>query len=166
MVTPQTGMACELRPSPGMDSRIREVLIHKPGKVHSVQPQVSVRDAVHMMNEHRIGSLLVLVHETPKGMFTERDVLRRVVEPARDPETTRVQDVMSTELVTVSPDDLVGAVMRRMTETRHRHMPVMDGSELYGLVSIGDLTAWVTRHLRFEVHDLTTYINGPAVEAS
>lgn len=148
-----------------MDARIEEVMADKSNEVHGVPADATVREAVHVMNEHRIGSVLVFRGKTLVGIFTERDVLRRVVEKARDPESTRLQDVMTEEMVTAHPDERVGAVMRKITTTKHRHLPVMRGAHLLGLVSIGDLTAWVTRHLEEEVVDLHTYISGPAAHA-
>lgn len=113
------------------------------------------------MNESGVGSLVVLLREEVVGIFSERDVLVRVVDALRDPLSTAVEEVMSTRLVTIGPDAMVAEGMRVMTEKRVRHLPVMEGRQLLGIVSIGDLTKAVVEDLQQEVVQLETYIAGP-----
>ncbi|NOQ84434.1 MAG: CBS domain-containing protein, partial [Myxococcales bacterium] len=117
--------------------------------------------AVHMMNDHHVGSVLVCEGGDPVGVFSERDVLVRVVAAQRDPRQTLVRDVMTTRLHTATPDDTLLDVMRLMTERRCRHVPVMEGGRLLGMVSIGDLTKATQRNLHQEVRELSSYIGGP-----
>jgi CBS domain-containing protein len=144
-----------------MQKRVREILARKGTMVLSVSPETSVADAVRTMNESGVGSLVVLLREEVVGIFSERDVLVRVVDALRDPLSTAVEEVMSTRLVTIGPDAMVAEGMRVMTEKRVRHLPVMEGRQLLGIVSIGDLTKAVVEDLQQEVVQLETYIAGP-----
>ena len=144
-----------------MNTRIRDILRRKGEDVYSVGPLATVIDAVNTMNDHQIGSVLVCEGGYPVGVFSERDVLVRVVAAQRDPRQTLVRDVMTTRLYTASPDDTLLEVMRLMTDRRCRHVPVMEGELLVGLVSIGDLTKASQYNLRQEVRELSSYIGGP-----
>ena len=144
-----------------MNQRIGDILRRKGEEVHSVGPLATVIDAVNTMNDNRIGSVLVLEGNYPVGIFSERDVLVRVVAAHRDPRQTLVRDVMTTRLYTASLDDSLLEVMKLMTNRRCRHIPVMDGDTLVGLISIGDLTKATQHNLRQEVQELSNYIGGP-----
>ena len=144
-----------------MNTRIRDILLRKGEEVYSVGPLATVIDAVNTMNDQHVGSVLVCEGGFPVGVFSERDVLVRVVAAHRDPRQTLVRDVMTTRLYTASPDDTLLEVMRLMTDRRCRHVPVMEGELLIGLVSIGDLTKATQYNLRQEVRELSTYIGGP-----
>jgi CBS domain-containing protein len=144
-----------------MNTRIRDILRRKGEDVYSVGPLATVIDAVNTMNDHHVGSVLVCEGGYPVGVFSERDVLVRVVAAHRDPRQTLVRDVMTTRLYTASPDDTLLEVMRLMTDRRCRHVPVMEGELLIGLVSIGDLTKATHYNLRQEVRELSSYIGGP-----
>jgi CBS domain-containing protein len=144
-----------------LSTRIRDVIRRKGEDVHSVGPLATVIDAVNMMNDRHVGSVLVMEGGYPVGIFSERDVLVRVVAAHRDPRQTLVRDVMTTRLHTATPDDTLLEVMRLMTERRCRHVPVMEGEMLVGLVSIGDLTKATQHNLRQEVRELSNYIGGP-----
>jgi len=144
-----------------LNKRVRDVLRAKGEDIYSVAPLASVIDAVNVMNDHHVGSVLVMEAGSPVGIFSERDVLVRVLAAHRDPRQTLVRDVMTTRLHTASSDDSLLDVMRLMTERRCRHVPIMDGERLLGLVSIGDITKAIQHNLRQEVRDLSTYIGGP-----
>ena len=137
------------------------VLSEKGRQVHSVSGDATVRAAVRAMNEAGIGALLVLKQDDVAGMFTERDVLRRVVDAGRDPNTTRVREVMTHDLVVVAPSTRIEEAMALMTEHRCRHLPVMDNGVLVGMVSIGDMNRWVSMNLESDLKQLTEYITGP-----
>lgn len=143
-----------------MHNHLRDVLVDKGHAVVHVPPTATVMEAVNVMNERGIGSVLVTEGERLLGIFTERDVLRRVLAEARDPLTTPVQEVMTRRLVVVHPDHTVEATMALMTEKRCRHLPVIDKDKLAGLISIGDLTRWVTRAQRIEIVELVDFITG------
>ncbi len=143
-----------------MEHQLMAVLEHKGATVHSVNPEATVLEAVQRMNELGIGALLVVDGERPVGMFTERDVLRRVVDAPGEASGTPVADVMSRELVVVHPEMTVEEAMAVMTEKRCRHLPVLEGERLAGMVSIGDLTRWVSRRQASHIQDLVNYITG------
>jgi CBS domain-containing protein len=141
-----------------MRNSLDAVLDHKGRTVHSVDPDSTVLEAVRKMNQERIGSLLVCENREVVGIFTERDVLTRVLDSDRNPATTPVSEVMTTEPVAVRSTTLVEEAMAIITEKRCRHLPVLDKGELVGLVSIGDLTRWVGRNQEVQIQDLVNFI--------
>lgn len=144
-----------------MSMTVQDVLRHKGTTVHTISPDATVRQAVEHMNHHRVGSVVVGTSKVV-GIFTERDVLTRIVAAGRDPERTRVSEVMSEQLSWVRLDDDVRDVMKRMTRERKRHMPVIADGRLVGMISIGDVTDWLSRYLDEQITELTEYIGGPA----
>jgi len=139
---------------------LKAIIDHKGSSVYSVAPAVKVIDAVRTMNKHHIGSLLVIENTKIVGVFSERDVLTRIVDAGRDPLTTAIKDVMTSTIVVVDPSMKVTDAMALITEKRCRHLPVMENGELKGLVSIGDLTRWVTRNQESHIQNLVNYITG------
>lgn len=119
---------------------------------------MSVFDAVAEMNRHRVGSMLVLESGRLVGIFTERDVLRRIVGEGRDPRTTPIRDVMTANLITIGPDATVEQTMAIFTEKRCRHLPVLENGTLVGSISIGDITRWMGDAHRAEAEHLKNYI--------
>jgi CBS domain-containing protein len=139
---------------------IRDILNDKGSYVFTVDVDASVAEAVARMNEHGVGAVLCLRRGDPVGIFTERDVLRRVLDRHMPAESTRVRDVMSTDLVTVTPGTHTDQAMEMMTRMRFRHMPVLDEGRLVGMVSIGDLMRWVLLSQETELEQMTNYISG------
>jgi CBS domain-containing protein len=136
-------------------------LLERKGKdVFSVRPSVSIAEAVAEMNRHRIGSVLVIEDGQLAGIFTERDVLRRVVGAGIDPTRTLVADVMTSGVITITPESTIDDAMRLFTEKRCRHLPVLEGGRLAGTISIGDVTRWMTDAHRAEAEHLKNYISG------
>jgi CBS domain-containing protein len=123
--------------------QVRDILERKGTQVWTVGPQATVMQAATLMNEYKIGALVVTDAGRIIGMFTERDVLRRVVGEHRDPLTTLVADVMTTEVLCCTPRTLLEEARTVMKERRIRHLPVSDDDgRLLGLISIGDLNAF------------------------
>jgi CBS domain-containing protein len=122
---------------------VREILANKGSNVWIIGKDATVLQAARVMNEHRIGALVVMDQDQVVGIFTERDVLQRVVGEQRDPATTRVEEVMSTEVVCCTPQTTIEEARGAMKNRRLRHLPVLgaDGM-LLGLISIGDLNAY------------------------
>lgn len=141
---------------------VRDVLAEKGHEVYAIGPRATVRQAVQRMNEHGVGALLVLDDGRLVGIFTERDVLRRVVDAGRDPHTTLVAEVMSSPVVTIRPETSVRGAMETITKLRHRHLPVVESGNIIGMVSIGDLLRWVTYYQQREIEHMTDYITGRA----
>lgn len=140
---------------------VHDILAEKGPDVHSIAPETTVLEAINRMNQHKIGALVVKNGEQVVGMFTERDVLRRVIGEHRDPMHTPVGEVMTSEIVCVGPHtdlDEVSAVMRNR---RIRHVPVCDEEgRLLGMVSIGDVNAWHASNQQATIHYLNEYIYG------
>lgn len=117
-----------------------EAILQRKGRhVHSVPHDATVLEAARRMNEHRIGALVVVREDRVVGIFTERDVLNRVVAAQRDPATTRVQEVMSSPVACCSPQTTRNECRHVMRQRRIRHLPVVDGEKLVGIISIGDI---------------------------
>jgi CBS domain-containing protein len=126
----------------------------------SVPPDITVAGAVEVLNRQQVGSVLVMDGGKLVGIFTERDILRRVVGERRDPATTRVADVMTRDLVVMRPSSSVVDAMRVISEKRIRHVPVVDGDTVVGVVSQGDLNHWLVRNREGQIQDLVDYVTG------
>ena len=142
-----------------MNVAISVLLRRKGDQVFSVPPELSVLEAVAEMNRHRVGAVVVLSGGGIAGIFTERDVLRRVLGVV-DPRVTPLSAVMTTDVITVTPDATVEEVATIFTEKRCRHLPVVDQGRLAGLISIGDLSRWVAANDHAEAERLKGYIAG------
>jgi CBS domain-containing protein len=142
-----------------MNDPIARVLESKGSSVETVSPQTTVLTAVQRMNERKIGALLVTENGRAIGIFTERDVLVRVVAAGLDPDTTRVNEVMTRNPVVIRAEVTVNEAMRVSTGRRCRHLPVVDDGGLRGLISLGDLTSWVVRHQQRTIDDLHDYMS-------
>ena len=143
-----------------MNTPISAILERKGPAVHAVPSTFTISRAVDEMNRHRIGSIVVLEGQKLVGIFTERDVLRRVVGAGVDPNTMRVADVMTKELITISPVTTIEETMVIFAEKRCRHLPVISDGEMVGLISIGDISRWVADAHRSEAEHLKNYIAG------
>ena len=141
-----------------MDS-VADVLEHKGLRVLTIALDASVQDAVELMCGERVGALLVCDGNRPVGTFTERDLLSRVVRQRRDPTQTLVRDMMTPDVVCVTPETLVREAMAVMTERRCRHLPVVAEGRIIGLVSIGDLIRHSSREAEFEIRMLRDYLS-------
>ncbi|HZZ84861.1 MAG TPA: CBS domain-containing protein [Anaeromyxobacteraceae bacterium] len=144
-----------------MDTELRQVLAEKrSGEVQTVTPQMTVSAAVELINARKIGSVLVMDGDRLVGIFTERDVLRRVVGERRDPDRTRVADVMTRELVVMKPTATVRDAMTVVAERRCRHLPIVEEGRLLGVISAGDLNHWLIKDREVHIEQLVDYING------
>jgi CBS domain-containing protein len=140
-----------------------DILARKGYSILHVPPSCTVLDAVHKMNQHGVGALVVLDEGQLLGMFTERDVLRRVVGECRDASTMPVGDVMTSDIHTCRPTDDIEDIATLMRNHRVRHVPICDEEgDLLGLVSIGDINAWNLNHQEAQIENLSNYIYGRA----
>jgi CBS domain-containing protein len=140
---------------------VRDILAVKGCQVLSIGPEATVLDAAMLMNEHKVGSLIVMSGGSVIGIFTERDILQRVVVPRCDPGQVLVQDVMTTELVCCQPHTSLEEARGVLKNRRIRHLPVVDEARrLVGLISIGDLNALEVHDHEFTIHVLQEYIYG------
>ena len=138
---------------------VRDILDVKGSHVFTIGPYATVLDAARLMNEHKIGCLLVLQGGEVIGILTERDLLRRVIAECRAPDETRVGEAMTQEVITARTS--LEEVQRIMKDYRLRHIPIVDlQGTLHGMVSIGDLNAWQVRDQEVTISALTEYIHG------
>lgn len=141
---------------------VQDVLSEKGIKVHSTAPTATVLQAVNQMNQHKIGALMVTDGGGDKvaGIFTERDVLTRVIGEGRSPATTFVGEVMTTDPVCCDAHADLEEVSAIMSNRRIRHVPVCDDGRLVGLISIGDINAHNASNQEATIHFLNDYIYG------
>jgi CBS domain-containing protein len=140
---------------------VRDILAVKGTHVLSISPEASVLDAALLMNEHKIGSLLVLSGGSLVGILTERDILERVVATCRNPAETQIQEAMTIEVVCCQPHTSIDEARGVMKNRRLRHLPVVDEARrLHGLISIGDLNAHLAHDQEYTIHILEEYIHG------
>ena len=139
---------------------VETVLGQKKSGVYAISPDATVYDALVLMAEKEIGSLLVMSGGRLVGLFSERDYARKIALMGRSSKETSVAEVMSAAPTTVTPRDTVSACMQLMTDRRRRHLPVVDGDRVIGVLSIGDLVNWIVRSHEKTIQQLHEYIAG------
>lgn len=139
---------------------VADVLGVKGGQVHSVSPATGVLDAIRKMNQHKIGALLVTQGSQVTGIFTERDVLRRVIGEERQPAQCTVGEVMTEDVICCRPETDLDEVAAIMQQKKIRHIPVCDEDGLHGMISIGDLNAYHASTQEAQITFLNEYIYG------
>ena len=136
---------------------IRQILERKPD-IWAIDPDATVLDALRLLDDKNVGALLVMKGERLVGIFSERDYARRMVLHGRSSKETLVKEVMTTEVFTISLDASAGECMAHMTDRRIRHLPVLQGGRVVGVISIGDIVRAVMEDMRFTIRQLETYI--------
>ena len=139
---------------------VRQLLERKGRAIFSVEPETAVLEAIRAMAAHHVGALLVMQGETLRGIVSERDYARKVILLGRSSADTPVRDIMSSPVITVSPDTSVQTCMQLMTDKRVRHLPVVDAGRVVGMVSIGDLVKAVIAEQQQQIEQLEHYIYG------
>ena len=137
---------------------LRQLLGNKTAEVYSVAPNDSVIDAIRLMAQKGVGAVLVMEGAKLVGIISERDYARKVVLHGRSSADTAVREIMTAEVVTVGLQQTVAECMRIVTEHRIRHLPVMDGDEVAGVISIGDLVKSVIEDQKVQLDELQRYI--------
>ncbi|WP_369930755.1 CBS domain-containing protein [Xanthomonas sp. NCPPB 2632] len=140
--------------------QVRHLLEGKGKAVFAVAPDASVYDAVRQMAEKNVGALVVMQGDTLVGIVSERDYARKVILKDRSSRDTPVAEIMTASVITVSVDDTVDDCMRLCTDGRLRHLPVIDGEAMIGIVSIGDLVKAVISEQKETINQLESYITG------
>ena len=143
-----------------MAGTIDEILHQKRGDLFTISPDETVFDAIVRMAEKNIGALLVMSGERLVGVVSERDYTRKVALKGKSSRETRVGDIVTTPVISVSPTHTIEQCMRLMTENRVRHLPVLEGDEVIGIVSIGDLVNWIISAQSVTITQLESYISG------
>lgn len=138
------------------------MLEKKGGQVWSLAPTATIYDALTMMAEKGVGALPIVEEGKLLGILSERDYARKVLLQGRSSRDTAVTEIMSSPVVSVSPSQTVEECMHIVTDKRIRHLPVMEGGRIVGIVSIGDLVNWVITAQRETIHHLEAYIAGNA----
>ncbi len=141
-------------------NKVRQLLKAKGDQVWTISKDATVLDGLKLMAEKNVGALLVLENGALVGIFTERDHARKIGAEGRRPEETRIEEVMTRDLITVSPEQSVNDCMALMTDKHIRHLPIMDEGHLVGIVSIGDVVKDIIEELEFLVKQLQGYIMG------
>jgi CBS domain-containing protein len=136
---------------------IRQILAAKPD-VYAIDPDATVLDALRLLEEKNIGALLVMRGERLVGIFSERDYARRMILHGRASKDTKVREVMTENVFVIAPETTSGECMMHMTDRHIRHLPVVEGGRVVGVISIGDVVRSVIEDLRFTVRQLESYI--------
>jgi CBS domain-containing protein len=143
-----------------MSTPILSILKSKPERLIYVSPSETVQSAVLVMNQHKIGCTIVLEDDALVGIFTERDILARVVAEGLDPKTTSVREVMTSPVRTVTAATAVDEVMSLMFEKNIRHIPVTESDKVVSLISIGDVNRWMVQIHKAEAEALRSSVTG------
>lgn len=139
---------------------VKHLLDAKGRNIISITPETSVLDAIKLMADKRIGSLVVMNDGELFGIVTERDYARKVILKGRASDTTPVTDIMTPDVKTTSPDATVDSCMQMMTELKCRHLPVVEGGDVVAMISIGDLVQAIIADQKEEIEQLEHYIAG------
>ncbi|MBP9894858.1 MAG: CBS domain-containing protein [Giesbergeria sp.] len=140
---------------------VAEILKAKPdATVQTIAPDASVLEALRTMADKHIGALLVVQNGHIEGIFTEHDYARKIALMGRSSADTPMREVMTRSVMFVHPTQTSEACMQLMTDKRLRHLPVMDGEQLVGMISIGDLVADIISEQKFIIEQMTHYIGG------
>lgn len=139
---------------------IGSILRYKGTTAWSISPDATVFDAIQLLADKNIGALLVMEGDQLVGMFSERDYTRKVALKGKQSRETKVREVVSSPVISVTPEHTVEEGLRLMTEHRIRHLPVLSGNRVVGIVSIGDLVNWVISAQSAALEQMRSYITG------
>ena len=139
---------------------VRNLLNHKGHAVWSVAPETTVFEAIQIMSEKHVGALLVMRGGALAGIVSERDYARKVILKGRNSQSTTVKEIMSQPVMFVTPGQSVDECMQLMTQRRVRHLPVVDGDRVIGVLSIGDVVNWIVDTQNQTIEHLRSYIDG------
>jgi CBS domain-containing protein len=137
---------------------VAQLLKHKRDTIYSVGPEAPVLEAIRLMAEHGVGALLVMQGEQLVGVVSERDYARKVILKGRSSSETSVRQIMSSPVLTVRPDQSVRECMQIVNDMRVRHLPVVEGERVVGVLSIGDLVRAVLEEQQKTIEELEQYI--------
>lgn len=142
------------------NATLSEILSFKGSAVWSVSPSATVYDAIQMMADKNVGALLVIEQDRLVGILSERDYTRKVVLKGKSSKQTAVKEILTGNVIQVGPAQTVEECLRLMTDHHVRHLPVLEGDRIVGIVSIGDLVNWIISAQSSTIQQLQTYITG------
>ena len=142
------------------NNTISEILNRKGAAAWSISPDATVFEAIQLMADKNVGAVLVTENGKLVGIISERDYTRKVVLKGKASKTTAVREVLSSQIIHVSPSHTVEECMRLMTDHHIRHLPVLEGDKIVGVISIGDLVNWIISAQHTTISQLQTYITG------
>ena len=143
-----------------MDGSIEVILKKKGREVYSITADAMIFDALTLMAEKGVGALVVMDGDTLEGIFSERDYARKVILAGRSSREMHVHEIMSSEVLTVTPKSTVSECMQHMTNKRCRHLPVVHEGKIIAVISMGDLVNWIISNQERTIHDLEDFISG------
>ncbi|MBT8036587.1 MAG: CBS domain-containing protein [Verrucomicrobiae bacterium] len=143
-----------------MEMTLAEIIQEKGTRICQIGPESSIDDAALLMKDERVGALLVMLDDEITGILTERDIVYRVLAERLDPAVVKVHEVMTKDVIVIKPALTIREAMHVVTEKRFRHMPVVSGNQLIGVVSSGDLTRRIAAEDEGVIHTLYDYIYG------
>jgi CBS domain-containing protein len=144
-----------------VSGRVSTILAKKKAStVWSIAPNAMVFDAIQLMDDKNVGALPVLHNGALVGIVSERDYTRKVILKGRSSKETPVSDIMTGQLLTVNPSQSITECMRIMTEKRVRHLPVLEGTKLVGILSMGDVVNWLISAQTATIDNLERYVTG------
>ena len=140
-----------------LSGKLSDIIDENSRGVIQVDSDCLVAAAARKMRDDKVGGLMVVENDTLVGIFTERDLMSRVVAEGLDPEKVQVSEVMTSSIATVPPETSVSVAANLMSQNRIRHLPVLQDGKLYGVISAGDILAWKLREQQFTLHQLEDY---------
>jgi CBS domain-containing protein len=143
-----------------VSGNIGAILGQKTGDIFSISPEHTVFEAIQLLDQKNVGALLVMEGDQLVGMFSERDYTRKITLHGKRSRETKVSEIMSTDVKRTHPQEGVEACLRLMTDKRIRHLPVMEGDRVVGIISIGDLVKYVIASQSAAIAHLENYITG------
>ena len=140
-----------------LSGKLKDLLAKKENVVIQVESDCIVAAAARKMRDNKVGALMVMKNDTLSGIFTERDLMSRVVAEGLDPEKVKVSEAMTSSIATVPLETPIREAANIMSQNRIRHLPVLEEGQLYGVISVGDILAWKLREQEFTLHQLEDY---------
>lgn len=138
---------------------VKQLLASKPTIIFSVDRKTSVLEALQLMMKENVSALLILEKNKLEGIFTERDYARKVILNGKSSKETAISEVMTSDIITVKPEDSIEHCMKIMTDRHFRHLPVLADNNVVGIVSIGDVVRFIIDHQKKTIEHLENYIN-------
>ncbi len=139
---------------------IGTILHHKGTDVWTIAPGATVFEAIQLLAQKNIGALPVVEGDRLIGMFSERDYTRKIALEGKNSHKTLVREIISTDVISATPHNTIDDCMRLMTEKRIRHLPVLEGGKMVGMVSIGDLVNWIISAQNATISQMESYLSG------